>query len=304
MQERRNKILLIILLLLIAATATVLFIQAEGDGIFEGKDLFKVEDLKSIDRIELTSQNDTIHFIFSGTRWMVNDRIADRDMIDVLFATLLQAEAKRPVAEIRNDSIYQAMKTSGVRVKLFEKEQEKKSFIASGNARKSEAYFADDSGNVYVMNIPGYRVYVSGIFELKETEWLDKYVFAFNWTNFKNLSTEFATSPNNNFLIEMQNGYFGIKSLETDTAKLNDLLDAVSLLTVDQYTNGDSLLAKQPLVKITVKDIADRTYMLSIYNISKDGKIACLVKDSLPAWIDNRKLTRILKNREFFIKKP
>ncbi len=41
------------------------------------------------------------------------------------------------------------------------------------------------------MNIPGYRVYVSGIFELDESGWREKRVFAFNWQNFQKLDAHF-----------------------------------------------------------------------------------------------------------------
>ncbi len=305
MQERRNKILLSTFLLLTTAIVLTFFFQGRRDETFVDKNLFRVENLKAIDRVELASRIDTVQLSFNGTRWLVNNNeAADRNMIDILFATLLQAGAKRPVADNLQDSLRNLLKSTGIEVKLFEKSELTKTFSAGGNAAKTQAYFMNETGDVYVVNIPGYRVYVSGIFEQTESAWYDKYVFAFNWSNFKNLSTTFAPSNKNNFEVELTDGYFGIKNLPTDTAKLNSFLDAVSLLTVNEYTNLDTLAEMNPVVTIQVADIADRKYMLSVFNFFREGKTACLVNNSQAAWIENRKLTTLLKNREFFAKRP
>lgn len=305
MQEKRNKGLFILLVVLLASTSVLLYTGQQGEEKFEQKDIFKVEDLKTINKVELRSSNDTVQLSFSGNRWVVNGvEPADRDMIDVLFATLLQAEAKRPVAESKNDSLVQQLQQSGVQVDLFDQAQLVKSFVAGGNEKKSEAYFIDESRQAYVMHIPGYRVYVSGVFEMTESDWRDKYVFAFNWTNFKNLAVAFNRKPSDGFDVKMLDGYFGVDGIQTDTTRLNDFLDAVSLLTVDQYTATDSLEDKTPWLTITVSDIAERQYSLSIFEVTEAGKTACLVNEKQGAWIDNRKLVRLIKNRDFFQKRP
>lgn len=305
MQEKRNKGLFILLVLLLASISVLLYTAQQGEEKFEQKDIFKVEDLKAIDKVELRGTNDTVQLSFSGSRWVVNGvEPADRDMVDVLFATLLQAEAKRPVAESKNDSLVQMLQQSGIEVNLFEQGKLIKSFVAGGNSKKSEAYFIDESKQAYVMHIPGYRVYVSGVFELTESDWRDKYVFAFNWTNFKNLAVVFNRKPSDGFDVKMLDGFFGIDGIETDTTRLNDFLDAVSLLTVDQYIATDSLEGKMPLMTITVSDIAERHYVLSIFEITEAGKTACLVNEKQGAWIDNRKLARLIRNRSFFQKRP
>jgi hypothetical protein len=305
MQERRNKLLLSTLLLLIAATAIVLLVQNRGAKALVDVNLFRVEDLKAIDRVEMASGADTVQLSFNGSRWLVNNNdVADRDMVDVLFATVLQAEPKRPVADNLKDSLATVLKSSGIHVTLFENDQLIKSFVAGGNDKKTQAYFMNEAGDVYIVNIPGYRVYVSGIFEQTERAWHDKYVFAFNWSNFKSLHAQFSANAKSNFEVALAEGYFGITNLPTDTTKLNNFLDAVSLLTVDEYTDLDTLTKIKPVVTIEVVDIADRKYTLAVFNFSLGGKTACQVKDGQAAWIDNRKLGALLKTREFFIKMP
>lgn len=304
MQEKRNKLLFALLLGLIAITTALYFLGNQTSEEVKSKDLFQLADTKVINRVELTSSLGKVVLSFNGTRWMVNDTVpADRDMIDVLFATVLQAEVKRPLAENRNDSVAIEIKTSGVDVRFFEGEVLRKTFKAGGNAKKTEAYFMDETGRAYLMNIPGYRVYVSGVFELIEKQWWDKYVFPFNWSNFKDLAVTYSDKADNNFTISLQENYFAIDNLPTDTTKLNDFLDAVSLLTVDEFIEIDSLRDVAPVLTIQVSDIANRMYSLSILPYVQAGKTACLVKQNQLAWIDNRKLARLVKNREFFRKK-
>ncbi len=307
LQEKRNKTLFTVLLLLSGITAVLAYVAMRGEPAVENKDLFQVKDTKTINRVELQSSSGMVALSFNGTRWMVNDReVADRDMIDVLFATLLQAEVKRPITGANNDSIVSVSKVNGVTVKLFEGEQLSKSFLVGGNDKKTAAYFIDQNNQAYLMHIPGYRVYVSGIFELDEAAWWDKYVFAFNWTNFKSLVAEYPNDERKGFSVSLEDGYFGIAGLATDTTKLNDFLDAVSLLTVDEYNTAliDSMSKQEPVFTIQVSDIASRTYTLSILPVVQTGKTACRVGQNKLAWIDNRKLARLVKNRDFFEKKP
>lgn len=304
MQEKRNKLLFVLLLGLIAITTALYFLGNKTSEEVKNKDLFQLTDTKVINRVELTSALGKVILSFNGTRWMVNDTVpADRDMIDVLFATILQVEVKRPLAVNRNDSIAVEIKRTGVDVRFFEGEVLRKTFTAGGNTKKTEAYFLDETGKAYLMNIPGYRVYVSTVFELTEKQWWDKYVFAFNWSNFRGMAVTYPDKADNNFTISLQEDYFAIDNLPTDTTKLNDFLYTVSLLTVDEFIEIDSMKDVEPVLTVQVSDIANRMYTLSILPYVQAGKTACVVKQNQLAWIDNRKLARLVKNREFFRKK-
>ena len=206
---------------------------------------FQVQDLGAVSRVRLTSDSTEVSLSYDGARWRVNDTVtADADLISVLFATLQQATPKRGVARAHQDSIFQHLKSSGVTVSLFDGQELVKRFVAGGNASKTQAYFGDpETGEVFVMSIPGYRVYVSGILELGKDGWRDKFVFNFNWRNFKRLEATWPDLPSDNFAVSMQRGSFGIEGMpEADTAKLNTFLDNVSLLTVDEYFSAPALI--------------------------------------------------------------
>jgi hypothetical protein len=307
MQESKNKRLLILLGVLICTTSIAwLLINADSEPVVD-KQIFQVENLDEINEVKLTSSEGTVDLKFNGSRWLVNEKYtSEARMIEVLFATLKQAEPKRPVAISLRDSIAQALKMKGVRVTLFQGQDIVKDFYAGGNELKTQAYFLDPVSNeVYVITIPGYRVYVSGIFELDETGFRDKYVFGFNWRNFRSLSAEFPGNPKENFTISLNKDFFTIEGqAKVDTAKLNAFLDRVSLLTVDQYINStsltDSLDNIKPFMKISIGDIASRSYSLSLFLSREGGKVAGMVGDQ-PVYFDPARIKPILLPKSFFL---
>lgn len=310
MQEKQNKRRFILLAVLTVSTLVVFWWAQPENRLNIDRDIFTVEDIRSISKVELASDSGNVVLAFNGTVWRVNDTYqADGDMIRVLFATLQQARPKRRVASLREDSVYRALVDSGVKVALYDGEELSEQFIAGGNAGKTQAFFADpESEEVYVVTIPGYRVYVSGIFELTESEWRDKFAFRFNWRNFKSLTAEFPEKPHDNYTVSMDRNHFGIEGMqEADTAKLNTFLDDVSLLTVDQYLSeprlSDSLLTLIPSMDIRVTDVGNRSYRLRLYDPLQSGDVLGIIENSQAALFDRRKIQPLLKPKSFFKEK-
>jgi hypothetical protein len=272
------------------------------------REIFHVQELRAVSKLELKSETEKVTLAFDNGRWRVNDRYdADANMISVLFATLQQAVPKRAVAGTLQDSVFRHLIRSGVKVSLYSGDELRKEFYAGGNEKKTQAFFGDPvSREAYVMTIPGYRVYVSGIFELAAEGWRDKFVFGFNWRNFKSLDVQFPGRPSENFNVSMSGDLFGVKGLATDTAKLNTFLDNLSLLTVDEYPREpglrDSLQKTQPRIEFIVTDIGNRTYRLRLYH-SESKSVPGLIQDSDMALFDAGKIQPLLKPKSFFVKK-
>ena len=310
MLEQRNKRLLIILLVLIAATvATAYWVSPEDTSFVVDKNLFRKVDLKTVDRIQLASSSDSIDLTFKDGRWSVNGKYpADRAMIEVLFATLQQAEPRRPVAASLKDSIATALEKTGVKVDLIADQLREETFYAGGNGGKSQAFFKLEGDDVpYIMIIPGYRVYASGIFELKEAQWRDKHVFPFNWRSFKSLQATFP-DKRNDFRIAMQDDFFGVEGVEkTDTTKLNEYMDSILPLTANEYVKADTLpqafAGQEPIMAITVEDIAGRQYSLKIYPLSTGKQFAGEVNGTEWAIFDAARILPVLRPKGFFADK-
>ena len=68
----------------------------------------------------------------------------------------------------------------------------------------------------------------------------------------------------------LQDHFFTVQGLsQVDTTKLNNYLDAVSLLTVDEFVSAtgtlDSLSQTPAVMTVRVKDIGRTEYVLSLY---------------------------------------
>ena len=120
----------------------------------------------------------------------------------------------RPVVESVKDSISSLLDSLGVRVSLYAGDELQQEFIAGGNLNKTQAYFKTlGESECYIMTIPGYRVYASGIFELDESGWKDKLVFNFNWRNFQSLKATYPSASKNDFEIAMGKAYYEVKGV-------------------------------------------------------------------------------------------
>lgn len=308
MQRKRNILLMFSLLALVSLTLVLFFVIKDLDGNID-KSIFSVTDFNALDKIILTRDDKIVELKFEGNRWKVNNQLADRRMIDVLFATLQQAEPKRAVAKSLKDSINRMLNERGVEVRLFEGESMKREFIAGGNQARMQSYFkSSETGESFIMVIPGYRVYTSGIFELDENGWKDKYVFNFNWRNFQQLTSTIPDSPKNNFEVAMGKSYFEITGMpNADTTKLNNFLDAISLLTVDQYVNKDevkgydSIIKLRPILELFVTDVSGKRYSLLLYDFHNKAQILGIIQNAQLAYFDKKRILEILKSKNWFM---
>jgi hypothetical protein len=310
MQRKKNIRLALLLAVLTLATATVYWYGSRVTTEIVDPGMFRVDDVKAIDQVWLESAAGKVELRYTEPRWTVNGTYtADRNMIDVLMATLLQAVPRHAMAASQADSVGEALKTNAVKVTLRAHGEDLKVFYAGGNAAKTTAWFSLHDGLPYVMAIPGYRVYVSGIFELDASGWRDKYVFGFNWRNFKQLEATFPAQPREDFQVAHDKKYFGIPGItQVDTARLNTFLDGVSLLTVARYeTNtalADSLANTQPEIAIKVTDIANREYTLRLYRPGPTQEmVPALVGEAQPAWFTRRQIADLIRPRSFFVGK-
>ncbi|MGC3944972.1 MAG: DUF4340 domain-containing protein [Chryseolinea sp.] len=272
MQEKRNKMLMLSLVVLVTITAAIWMLRGRTVETDSDRNLFNGFDVKSIDQVTLQSAHGVVNLKFDGSRWLVNEQyVADPAMIEVLFATVLQAVPKRPAPASRQDSIAAVLRKEGIQVTLQTEGAREISFSAGGNAAKTQAWFLRSDQKIpYLMAIPGYRVYVSGIFELNESGWRDKRIFAFNWRlNFKDLQTVYTRNKADNFSVALKDQMLTVQGLNVvDSARLNQYLNDVSQLAADEFVGVnptlDSLSRTPAVMELSVHDVG-RTYLCSFF---------------------------------------
>jgi hypothetical protein len=304
--EKKNKLLAFSLMAMSLSIIVVLYLGGERAADVD-TELFKVQNGEKIERVLLQSGEDTVDLKYNGSAWVVNEKFStDINMIKVLIATLLQHEPKRPVATLLKDSIASALEKEGVHVTVFADGNTIKDFYAGGNKAKTQAYFMDaDSREVYLMVIPGYRVYVSGVYELDESGFRDKYVFGFRWQNFKGLRATFPGKPSQDFnvVLDAKKQFFTIDGMpKVDTARLNAFLTDVSLLTVDRYAkHGEpaDTAAANKIMEIVIEDVAQRKYGLKLFSGQKNNMITGVAGNAV-AYFDPERIRPILRPKSFF----
>lgn len=305
-QQNRNKRLALLLAGLCGAILLMLWYRGINNSFSVDPGIYRYGDLKSVNRVLLESPSGTTDLVVQGSRWVVNNSFpADRGLIEVLFATLQQAEPKRPVATSIQDSVAAAVRANGVKVQLYSGGGPVKTFYAGGNSEKTQAYFVlPEEAEAHLMAIPGYRVYVSGIFELSALGWREKLVFDFNWRNFKNLRASFR-NPKGDFSVGLDGNIAVLENAaEADTARLNTFLDQISMLSVEDYLetppSGDSSRISQPFVTFSIADIGGRTFSLEVFELQ--GKFYGRLNNQVWATLDERKVLPLLRPKEFFAK--
>ncbi len=303
MQQNRNIRLLASLALLSAATLAVLVVGFKTGSEID-KNLFKAIDQSEISEVRFTSVKDTMQLKYDGAKWLVNGKEADRQLIKVFFATILQAEPKRKAAPSLVDSLKKL--NGAVKVTLLREGEILKEFFVAGNPTKSETYFYFTGGDWYVVTIPGYRVYVASVFELNENDWRVRRIFNFNWQNFKSLRATFPQQPSEDFSITAQKQYISIEGMDADTTKLLGYLDAVlqmpsdKILTTEEAKAYDSLLRTTPAVQVSIFDIANREWKLSVFGNSSSQKPALAVANSEVVVLNAQAAAILLRGRIYF----
>ena len=131
-------------------------------------------------------------------------------------------------------------------------------------------------------------------------------MFDFNWRNFQQLDATFIDKPQDGFTVVLDKQFFGVKGLaQTDTTKLNDFLDRISLLTVDEYlpatSSTDSLFAGKAIIQVTVKDIASRAYTLQLFPFDKArNQFPGLINGNERVLFAVGKIKEILRSKRYF----
>jgi hypothetical protein len=304
-QTKKNKRLALWLVLLLVITVATAFLLGGESRVDIDKSLFKVQNTQEVDRIVMERRNQKTEVAYNGSRWKVNDIYdADPQLVKVVMATLQQLEPKRKISE-PGDSVHKALDSAGVKVTVFANNQEVNTFVAGGNFQKTQALFKKPaSDDIFVAHIPGYRVYVAGIFELNALQWRQKRVFNFNWRNFAELEATFPDNPSANFKVAPRDGMFGVEGVKTDTTKLSGFMDAVLALSVTEYVEApamvDSLRSTKPVMAILIKDVAQKEYRLDLFREKPDGSAPVLINGAELAIINGQYIRSIIRPRAYF----
>ncbi len=304
-QRTKNIRLIIVWLVLLLVTIAAFVFDEQGDQISVPRDVFAVEDVSTIDEVVFSSSGFSNRLIFTNGQWVVNDTYkADPQRVTVLFAILKQNKVRRKVSASKKSEVDSIMKGQGIEIKFLESGSVTKQFNVVG--KDGLTYFSDDR-DTYIMEIPGYRVDLAGIFQLDEGGWRNPLVFDINWANLQEVNMLFPGRERDQFDVVYKRRYYTIKQLpDVDSTKLTNFLDDVSLLFVNDYLDDDELkaykdLTREPMATIIVKDVGSNYHTLTIYQeIEGEDQIIGSIDSTDYGVFDFEMIRKILRPKRYF----
>lgn len=228
------------------------------------KSLFAVADTTLMTGIVIRSDGQEISIQRNKKGWLINDGYkADPQLIYLSQRILNAVQTQRPVSKSNFESIRDGLKKDGKLVTIQFSAGSEKKFYAGGNVAKTTAYFGnEDLSKIYTVVIPGYKSYLSGIFELSLNQWRDRVLFASSWRTIQDLSIDYSNPELEDLKIQFEDQFLAVKGVSTlDTAALINYLQPLEFFQLNDYLNPgafpryDSLMNEEPIAQLLLKDI-------------------------------------------------
>ena len=311
--NRKNKnIRLIILNVALAALAVILYFTGQSSRKVDFNDKkFTIEDTAAVDKIAMTGKGLSNTLEKVNGLWTVNDKYPlDPSMQKVLMAVLHNVRIHRKAPKNLKGEIIKNLDENGYRVSIYKDGREAESFIAGGN-NISVAYFMGGDNEPYVVYLPGYDSYVSGIFQVSENDWRDRFVFSTSWAGLKKLELDYPDSPGNGF--EITSGQVipritGVTRL--DTNKVMNYIELYRTFAVDQYLDSgrvakyDSLSMTRPwaILHVDAVSLAKPLTVDFFHRLPGDNLMVGRLNENQEILFSYERIKDIFKEKSYFRK--
>ena len=309
--KNRSKQLLVLLAVQLVVIALLAFTNGGGSRLNFDTQLFTVADTASITAIELVlNENETVKLSAVGGRWLINEaEVADPALMIYVKSVLTRVAVQRPISTRQQEQVRSDLETNAPRVKIFAGEEVISDFYAGGNEGKTKSYFAKE-GTAYIVNVPGYQDYLSGIFKLRAHQWKDRRVSSSSWRSISKIAVN--KRKGDGFVVAFTGRDLtveGVTPLDT-----NNMMNYVSqyaqfvineFVVPGQFARYDSLAKTRPEATITLEDIdVNRNFTWNIYpRLPQEGYHLITDKEGRMMMVDMRRVANLIPPRKFFIKR-
>lgn len=294
--SKQNRNFLIVFVGLALANVLFLVFGNSFRGVSFDENMFVVGDTSSI--VSVRIGDDLIKR--SGDEWLMNDSYkVDRSLRSVLFLIMQRVQVKKPVDVVMSD---------GVEVEIGG--EEPKSFTVSGNATKTRTYFSlKGKDEVYEVQIPGYKEYVGGIFELNTDQWKDRLILDESWRTIQQLTLDYHDADAEDVKISFDKDFFlveGVSPIDSNLVVnyLNQFqyFQANEWVSEGRFKKYDSLSVKPPLATLTIESINDEVPIIMEIYPKLPGERFYLMRtyDQSMMVIDERRMANILLRKNDF----
>lgn len=304
---KKNWSLLIILLVLSGVFGILLTRKGPTTSLEVEEELFAIQDTAAIERIELQQPDGSIQVLErQRAGWQLNDAYqADEQLMQLLLSVVHNVEVKRPVARIQQEEIVEALQQKGIQVRVYDAGGLRKEFYTGGSPEQQLSYFMQNN-QPYVMELPGYATYISGIFNLSEENLRDKTLISTNYLNLQRVLVDYPQQED--VLITFDGGRLEVEGIQQpDSAQLLGFLSlfedlqAVGYVNPQEYPELQRLLEQQPLAEITLTTLQHpQGKNLQLYGTTQDGRFSLgyLPKEEQAFLLDERLARMLLLKKE------
>ncbi len=281
---KKNKNILTIALVL-ALIAVVLVYRTRNGTIKAELQDFAVNDTASITKIFLADRNG--HSVIlerkNQTSWMVNSKYKVRkEAIKTLLSSVKNVRVKTRVAKAAYNGVIKGLAAEGIKCEIYLNDEDKpaKVYYVGGSTADVLGTFMmiENSSLPFVMEIPGFRGYLTPRFQPYEKDWRETTVFDYNPEDLKSISIKYFHDPAQSFSIDLSGNQVRISSLEKnhviqriDSVGLFNYLSYFKYLCFEGWDKDftdqqrDSLKTTMPLSIVTVTDGSGKTVTMKTF---------------------------------------
>lgn len=276
-QKGKNIRLLVTLIILIAISVSVHFWNQPKKKSDHQLVQLNMPDTSAIGKIELISPEfENVIQKQEGGTWFVNNNFeADPGIVQVLLSVISSVEVVRKVADNEIEDLKNSLINNGTKVILKTSTGEVLTeFWTDGKESELQSYIMPQSQNaIYIVEIPGYESYVSGIFKIPTIDWRKRLIVATNWQTLETITYDFTRRPQESFTIKNNTGIPEIlNSQQMDSAYVFNLLDQYQYLQADNFLTAEEIiniagLEKQPpFLQVTVNMREKEPVVINFYD--------------------------------------
>ena len=282
-----NKKVIQLLLVSILFIIVLFFIKTNQKSTInkELKD-FAVEDTATINKIFLVDkQNNSILLEKKEEYWLVNkESIARQDLVNILLKTILRIRVKEPVPKAAKENIIKNLAVKSTKVEIYKNNKLIRTFYVGGPTMDYYGTYMilEHSKAPFIMEIPGFRGYLSTRFTTKLTDWISQMVFNVKLNKITSITVENNKNKKESFkIVQHKNNielfnYNGNRINKFDTSKVIIYLKEFQKKNFSKYVEDIPKTWKDSIVNSTPM------YIIKLENI--DGEKQQIKAFSKPAW--------------------
>lgn len=299
---KKNKTISIIAILLVFVSIALLT-QDHYSTLKEGESNFSIRDTASITKIFIADKGvNSVLIERTDKGWILdNNHMANTKIVSTLLETMRSLRVKSPVSLASRDNVVKRLATIGKKVeiyqevyrinmfgvKLFKHEKLTKVFYVGDVTRDNLGTYMliEDATNPYVVNLPGFRGFVSSRFTPITDDWLSHMVFNKQLSDIKSVELIFTENDSSSFKIDVKDEMgnykitrlFDDKVLDSyDTLKVLNMMTAFSDLRYESRLNNillpqrvDSIVNSPSMYELTLVDNSMDTIFVKMFKKDK-----------------------------------